>query len=162
VADIDFMGTSFPIQTLIYYTSNNQLDSINLKNTLSGEVEEQVRTTNNSNGLVEKFYVYERDANNAWSLYDEYHLSANTFFSLNEKSVLNLNVFPNPSKGNLNLNNPLPAELSIRNLSGELVWEQKDLAIHSQVDLSVLAQGLYLLQIKLSDNSIASGKLIIE
>jgi len=162
VADIEFMGNSFPIQTLIYFISNNQLDSINLKNTLTGAVEEQVRFTNNSNGLIEKFFIYERGANNAWSLYDEYHLSANSYFSMNEATAANFSIFPNPNQGILNLNNPLPAELSIRNMTGQLVWEQKDLEPNSQVNLGDLVKGLYLVQVQLSDKRFISEKLIIE
>lgn len=162
VADIEFMGSKFPIQTLIYFISNNQLDSINLKNTLSGEVEEQVRVANNSNGLIEKFYIYERGNNNAWTLYDEYHLSANTFFGLSQKSALSLSLYPNPSQGLLNLNNPVPADLKIINLKGELVWEQSGLSPQCQVNLKSVAKGLYLAQIRLSDGSFHSEKILLK
>lgn len=162
VADIEFMGSKFPIQTLIYFIANNQLDSINLKNTLSGEVEEQVRVANNSNGLVEKFFIYERGNNNAWSLYDEYHLSANTFFGLNQKSALSLNLYPNPSEGLVNLNNPQPADLKIINLNGELIWEQKGLSPQSQVNLKSIAKGFYLAQLRLSDGSFYSEKILLK
>lgn len=161
VADIEFMGSKFPIQTLIYFASNNQLDSINLKNTLSGEVEEQVRVINNSNGLVEKFFIYERGNNNAWTLYDEYHLSANTFFGLSQKSALSLNLYPNPSQGLLNLNNPLSADLKIFNLNGELVCEQSGLSPQSQVNLKSVAKGFYFAQIRLSDGSFYSEKILL-
>jgi hypothetical protein len=162
VADIDFLGTSFPIQTLLYFFSNNALDSINLKNTLTGEIEEQVRADNNSNGLVEKFYIYERDANNAWSLYDEYHLSANSFFGISEKSALAINLYPNPSNGIVNLNNALSAEISVLNIKGEIVWTQKDLSPNAELNLSGFAKGLYMLQIKMSDDSFSTQKLLLK
>ena len=162
VADIQFMGSTFPIQTLIYFVSNNQLDSINLKNTLTGEVEEQVRVSNNSSGLVEKFFIYERGANNAWSLYDEYHLGADSYFSITNITTAAFEIFPNPCQGILNLNNPLSAELSIHNIRGQVVRELKDLAPNSQVNLNDLSSGLYLVQVRLSDNSFISENLIIE
>jgi hypothetical protein len=138
------------------------LDSINLKNTLTGEVEEQVRVSNNSSGLVEKFFIYERGANNAWSLYDEYHLGADSYFSITNITTAAFEIFPNPCQGILNLNNPLSAELSIHNIKGQVVRELKDLAPNSQVNLNDLSSGLYLVQVRLSDNSFTSEKLIIE
>jgi hypothetical protein len=162
VADIDSLGTSIPAQTLLYFFSNNALDSINLKNTLSGEIEEQVRVDNNSNGLVENFYIYERDNNNAWSLYDEYRLSANSFFGISEKPSLAFNLFPNPSNGIVNLNNTLPADLSIRNVNGEIIWSQKNISPNSELNLSGLAKGIYMLQIKMSDDSFSTQKLLLK
>ncbi len=161
VANIEFMGTTFPVQTLIYFTSNNQLDSINLKNTLNGQVEEQVRVTNNNNGLVEKFLIYERGPNNTWTLYDEYHLSMNSYFSLPSEALAELKIFPNPSQGIINLNNSLNADISIRNMSGQIVWERENLDPDAQLNLKQLTKGLYMIQVKLSDNRMATEKLIL-
>lgn len=162
VADVEFMGVSFPVQTLIYYASNGQLDSINLKNTLTGEIEEQVRTQNNAAGLVEKFFIYELGQSNNWELYIEYHLSLNSFFSIAEQASAKLNFYPNPSEGRLNLNNQVPADIKVLNLNGEIVWQENELSPNSEVNLSFLAKGLYLVQLKLNDGRVYSEKILMK
>ncbi len=66
---------------------------------------------------------------------------------------LNFKIFPNPSSGKftLQLANYSNSQVSIYNVNGDLVYKQNiDQAI-SLIDISQLAKGIYLLQIKQAD-----------
>lgn len=55
-----------------------------------------------------------------------------------------MNPFPNPSSGSLEINNPEPIKLEVYNLQGQLIWTQK-VPAKAQLDLSFLASGTYVL-----------------
>ena len=69
-----------------------------------------------------------------------------------EKSANKLHVFPNPSKDfiKIKLENNLPSELVLMNVSGEIIFE-KTFTNSSNINLSNFNNGIYLLSV--SNNS---------
>jgi hypothetical protein len=66
--------------------------------------------------------------------------------NLNKENTDNLNVYPNPSSGILNVsttNNAPNLQVSIQNAIGEQVMYLP--AVNNQIDISQLANGLYML-----------------
>ncbi|MBX2875239.1 MAG: T9SS type A sorting domain-containing protein [Saprospiraceae bacterium] len=75
-----------------------------------------------------------------------------------------LAIFPNPTDKVLNYRSDLPtepAELSIRNLNGQLLWKNKIADSSGTIDTAALPAGIYLLTYQTSEY-IHSQKLIIE
>ena len=79
-----------------------------------------------------------------------------------------LNVFPNPSSGMLNLQfvgNDKPTSISIRDLNGKEVYSEnlKDFAgsYNQEIDLRDVKQGMYLLQIR-QGNKAVNKKIVVE
>lgn len=76
-------------------------------------------------------------------------------------------IFPNPSKGKFTIKyNPVltkPSQIKIYNIAGALVWETTNKLKTDQLnlDLSKLAQGVYILQLE-NDNFKLAQKLLIQ
>lgn len=65
-------------------------------------------------------------------------------FSLTEAKSQEWGVYPNPSKGELNLSNFEPGELKVLSLDGQLL-EVRSIPAQAQIDLNHLPRGLYIL-----------------
>lgn len=161
VAAITFAGSTYPIQTLIYFeNSNGSLDSINLKNNLSGTVEEQVRPTNDASGKVIEFSIYERDFNDEWEIYDTYILSTESFFNLVENSTaFDFSIFPNPAKDQISLNLKDPANYQVFHLSGTLM-QDGSIDPNQSIDIESLNAGVYVLMLELKDGSRSAQRFV--
>lgn len=73
-----------------------------------------------------------------------------------------LHLFPNPGKGQLNLEIPaLPAELKIWNANGQLIWTRAINERQASLDVSNLPAGLYLLQLRTADD-VYSAKYLLQ
>jgi len=74
---------------------------------------------------------------------------------LNNTKVSLVNIYPNPSKDNISIrfdeSIKEPAELSIRNLLGEVVMTKNIFTEDQQVDLSFLSKGSYIIEVKSKD-----------
>ena len=83
--------------------------------------------------------------------------------SLNETRSLTSSIFPNPSSDILYLSNAgeLMHNLKIYNNLGALIYTANIMKSHYFIDVSYLSQGLYYLDIKLSD-SVIRKKIIIQ
>ena len=161
LAAVSFMGTNFPVQTVRYYYGSVGLDSVNLYNNISGEVEEQARTTNNSNGAITGFSFYEKDANDEWSVYDTYYLSDPNFFNLPEGAAAQakIQLFPNPSTRFINIETEGNGSFEIIDLQGKLILsgslDQKD-----QIKVESLTKGSYLLRLKTDKGLIGEKRFV--
>ena len=76
-----------------------------------------------------------------------------------------LSIFPNPTKGTLNLSTPnanlIGANILIADLVGKTVLEQKLTELNQAISLTGLAKGIYILKVS-NTHSTISKKLIIE
>jgi len=83
---------------------------------------------------------------------------------INDIILENINIWPNPSSGKLNVNiddfNGEPIRLVIRDLRGELLKEQKLSNSYQEIDLSEMEEGLVFLQI-IKGTEIINKKLLI-
>lgn len=161
VVSISFAGTPYPIQTLIYYENvSGGLDSINLRNNLSFEIEEQIRVKNNANNEVYEFSLYEKNSNDEWEKYDTYVLSTETFFNLMEASQdFSFNFYPNPAQKSLSLSLNQNASYRIFHLSGTLMQSGTYLQ-GDHIDIEALPQGVYFLQVELNDGRVAGERFL--
>lgn len=87
-----------------------------------------------------------------------------------DKNVTWLNIYPNPSEGRFTVNflaqRPVDeVTISITNVTGQKVWEQrydhKDKEFAKELDLSNMAKGVYIVEIK-ADNDRQIRKLILK
>ncbi len=83
----------------------------------------------------------------------------------NSLSRIDLSIYPNPARDNLTVNiknqDLLGATISIIDMVGEIVKEEKLVASTQHLDLVQLPRGLYLVRV-VGSNTVATGKLIIE
>ncbi len=79
---------------------------------------------------------------------------------LTELSNAEINIYPNPVKGNLHVELENASILRIVNLNGTLLYQQ-DNVLDEIIDMSGFAPGVYILQIK-NDNGVTRHRLIIE
>ena len=157
---VSFMGTIFPVQTVrYYYSGNGNLDSLNLYNNLSGEVEEQARVVSNSNGEISEFSFYEKDMNDEWAVYDTYILSNPNFFSLVEAPTAKVQVFPNPSTRMLNVETTGKGSFEIMNMNGQVVLSGS-LNQKAQIEVEALANGVYMLRLKTDKGLIGEKRFV--
>lgn len=156
-----FFGTPYPIQTLIYHENvNGGLDSINLMNNFTGEIEEQVRVKNNASNKVYEFSFYEKDSTDNWSIYDTYVLSTETFFNLMEaRPAFNLSFYPNPAQKALNLDLNQNAKYRIYHLSGTLMQDGNYLQ-NEAINIESLSPGVYFLQVELANGNTAGARFV--
>ncbi|NPD84995.1 Omp28-related outer membrane protein [Lentimicrobium sp. L6] len=87
----------------------------------------------------------------------------NTIFDGLETDIYfsNLNIYPNPSTGLININNMEGAQISVMNIVGQQVIENNNASHHQQINLSDLDNGSYLVRIKL-DNQIKTQMIILK
>lgn len=80
-------------------------------------------------------------------------------------SIMNWEVFPNPSSGvtvvNINHNNPIRMNASIYNFIGEKILNQRVYQGSNMVDLSEFKNGLYIVSVEDEGKIMGSTKLII-
>lgn len=162
VAAITFAGAAYPIQTLIYFENvNGSLDSINLFNNLTGEVEEQVRAKSDANGKVYEFSIYELDNNDEWSIYDTYILSTETFFNVVENAhSFDFKLYPNPSQNEIQLDLAEKASYRIFHLSGTLMAEGEYTG--QRINIEDLADGVYVMNLELQDGTTSSQRFVVK
>jgi len=161
IIGITFAGTPYPIQTLIYHENvNGSLDSINLMNNLSDEIEEQVRTKVDGNGLVYEFSFYEKDMNDEWSIYDTYILSTETFFSLVEGAkAFDFELYPNPAQKQIRLDLKQNANYRIYHLSGTL-FQEGEYIRGNAIDIENLPAGIYVMNVELANGDNSSLRFV--
>ncbi len=89
-----------------------------------------------------------------------------TYFRVTDSAVIDqvfsdkIVVYPNPSKGLFTLNNVQDAAIQIYNMQGIKVFEKNNLDSHTQINISQLADGIYLAKF-IKDNKIGIKKIII-
>ena len=75
-----------------------------------------------------------------------------------ERSI-NLKVFPNPSKGNINVTaTERLLGAKIQNINGALVYETE----RNEMNVAHLPKGIYLLQLEFNDNKVVTKRIVIE
>lgn len=86
-----------------------------------------------------------------------------TVFTASQKLMVSkrLNVYPNPSKGSVELNSPQPGMLQVFSLRGELLVSKPVSEGRNQINLSTLPKGLYLLKLQ-TENGVQAQKLVLE
>jgi hypothetical protein len=72
----------------------------------------------------------------------------------------NLKIYPNPSTGLVNIENASGMEINIYDISGNIVYVNKNLNQNNQIDLSSLSQGIYMVKL-IKDDMIEVIKLQI-
>ncbi|MBI4929122.1 MAG: T9SS type A sorting domain-containing protein [Bacteroidetes bacterium] len=94
----------------------------------------------------------------------DYNTSINSFVSVNEISEKEdgFLIYPNPSNGRLHISNSKFQASAIRiyNLVGQNIFQSENIVYNSEVNISSLPQGVYLLEI-LFEEGIAREKIII-
>ncbi len=162
LAAITFAGTSFPVQTLRYYYGSSGIDSIDIVNNLSGEIEGQFRVQY-SGTAISQFSFFEKDINDEWVAFDTYIFSDENFFSLPEaarNANSNISLFPNPSSRFLNVEAISNSSFEIINSQGQIVMsgalENKD-----QVSLEGLDAGVYIIRLE-SDKGLIGEKRFVK
>ncbi len=80
---------------------------------------------------------------------------------VNEKKMVtnSLKLYPNPASGNITLETPETGTLSVYNLNGILVLEQKIIKQTTTIDVSKLPEGLYLLKV-VGEKQVFVGKFV--
>ncbi len=85
--------------------------------------------------------------------------------SVSEFNELEMNVYPNPTSGVLNIELETSAiqVINIMDLTGRVVYTQKSVGIISTIDVSEFASGNYLIEVKsIEDDTLLSKKKLIK
>ncbi len=109
----------------------------------------------------------------AWKMISDEHnyfsmtnvLATGSILGVNELQDVKLNIFPNPSKGNININSPVDlgeTTLTIFDINGRKVFYQ-EINIHNTVNINTasLNTGLYILNIE-SENYLSTEKFLVD
>ena len=87
-----------------------------------------------------------------------------TAVGLNENFLTALRVYPNPSKGNFNIDlgsTVENAQIAVMDINGRIVYENVITTSTTQVDLSNVEKGVYFLQITVNGER-TNRKLIVQ
>lgn len=139
--EIETIDISSNPEVEFLYCSNNNLTSLNLKN------RDNLKSFNFVSKANENLLCIEIDdinwANNNWTdNIDEWStFSENCQMSTNEQDFTTFQIFPNPTKNNLNFSETLK-EINIYDLSGKLIQKGNG----TQINISNLQTGTYLIK----------------
>jgi len=110
-------------------------------------------------------YLRVQDQDGTWSLYKRALFTADSTVSVEEFSSDDFTIYPNPSKEILFIDFQKIGEyaLSIFDITGKELYQQKELEQQNQVDLSNYASGIYFLKIKeVATNKVQNIKIVKE
>ncbi|HLS29268.1 MAG TPA: T9SS type A sorting domain-containing protein [Flavobacteriaceae bacterium] len=92
---------------------------------------------------------------------DEAHFQNVPYMSVNDQQITNLTLYPNPANDFLyieNLTNPV--QIDIYDLSGKVLLSKEVSEAIKQVNVSQLAEGVYLYQLSQNGLEVKTGKLV--
>ena len=89
--------------------------------------------------------------------FDKFQFRNNTSIKTINKDEITL--YPNPSKGLFQIHAPIGGTITVSDIAGKQILEEKMQEINTTIDLSGYASGIYILTLK-SDNQIYQSKLI--
>jgi len=95
---------------------------------------------------------------------DDLRIESKTTSSNNEIQVLEMLVYPNPSKGLFKVvSDKLKGDytIDVRDINGKLIYSKKHKVSEETIDLSGQAAGIYFIQVKTGEN-IFKQKMVIE
>ncbi len=78
--------------------------------------------------------------------------------SIVENALSNVNIYPNPARNILNINNVENANVNIYAINGQLVKSMANVSGNAQVDLSDMAAGMYIVRMQ-SGNDVRTEKI---
>lgn len=79
---------------------------------------------------------------------------------INSSSELEVSISPNPSKGIIRVNAPENVDLDVFNLQGVKVSSKSDVSPNTDVDLSALSKGVYLVKVKAGQRNLVKTIVI--
>ena len=89
-----------------------------------------------------------------------YEINCNT--GLNELHNSKFSISPNPNNGVFNIHSsPKIEEVKVYNINGQIVWQANEFN-ETQIDLSNLSEGLYLLELKTEKQELIHQKVVIK
>ena len=145
--------------------SNNQLISLNVQN---GNYQNFIQFNTVGNSNLNCIQVdNENFSNQNWQTSKDvtasYSTDCSTFLATQNNNIQNAKIYPNPTKGLLNIDNINLEQVKLYNTLGEEVNEQKYLtsSINNTIDLSALATGIYFARFE-SNGKISTQKIIKE
>lgn len=101
--------------------------------------------------------IYYRNSSEEWG--EPYNFMCNV--GIENNTISELSIDPNPSNGLFYLNSSEKIEeLKVYHLNGQIVWKSNEL-IKTQIDLSILNNGLYLVELKTQNQEIRYQKVLI-
>ncbi len=83
------------------------------------------------------------------------------FLNVKANELSGLTIYPNPTNGILNVYSPTVVDISISDVTGKIVFNQKNLSNDNVLDLSHLNSGIYFAKIK-SETAEKNEKIIIK
>jgi len=90
------------------------------------------------------------------------YFTTNCTVTMNKFSTLNtLNIYPNPVKDLININNADNTTLEIMNTKGQLIFSKELNSNHEQIDISNFNKGIYFVKVQ-SGESMKVEKLLIQ
>ncbi len=84
--------------------------------------------------------------------------SSCTPVGINNNTVKEINIYPNPTTGTLNITNAENADVYVYNILGEVVASINNAAPFSTIDMSELSEGTYIVKI-LTDKNVITKKI---
>lgn len=112
-------------------------------------------TLTDSNGTV----VY--STNGAYGSGASRNFAIQGFLDVKTNELSGLAIYPNPTNGILNIYSPTVVDISISDVTGKVVYNQKSLSNDNTLDLSHLNSGVYFAKIK-SESAEKNEKIIIK
>lgn len=101
-----------------------------------------------------------------WGFRFEYYMNATSSIGINENESSNLNIYPNPTKDQINIQfrAPYNGMLIIKDIAGKEIFSQKLIAMESmQLEANILglSAGVYLVELS-NEETVETKKIVIE
>ena len=118
--------------------------------------------TQNSNTTLDLTSVYFIDENTGYAVGDSGVIvkTTNGITGLSEHHQTEnvLEVYPNPASANINIETPLKGDLSILNLAGQQLLQERITVQKTTIDISRLPSGVYVIKL-IGENGVQMGKI---
>lgn len=158
ITQLDLTANTNQFQRLI--CDNNSLTSLNVKNGRNSFVTDvNFSAVGNSLTCITVDNVAYSDAN--WNNIDAgVMFSTDCSLGVEDKAVLNFRLYPNPFNDELNINSKTGGTLQVYNLIGKEVFSRRVHDLNTNLDLSNLSSGLYVIKLESDEGATYSQKLV--
>lgn len=167
---VDYMGTSEKLKIHICNEANSTeiVEEPLWDNTLTNTVYQNATiefTPTSSNTYYFGFHCYS-DALQYILLLDDISIDESPATSTENYTNYDIQIYPNPSSNEISINIPnspsKPTSIKLINSQGQIVREVKNWTSQSKLNIQGLEQGIYIVEITLTDTNRVIRKIIID
>lgn len=142
-------GNPVTLARIDFFVNGGELDSFDVFDAFANAVEQKGRTRKNSNGKINGFTLFAEDgASGEWVVDLIYHFDQSAYVGLSQPALSALNIYPNPVKDRLMIEESGWRKLEVLDLQGRSVLELEAADYQGYLSVGQLPRGAYLLKLQ--------------